>query len=589
MGTYIKTKFKMNVCLPLNFTKYVVLAFLSLGPFVSKANTYHADNRIVEKKRVLLNSNNGVQTLNQQMMPLKKGANTVYIIQGSYRIEEDIRIPENSVLFFDGGSIVGNYALYGQNSYLSGELNNVFGTDISFSGNWYFQTISPDWFIGTDLEKLQKAVDVSIANRSSQITINRSYNLTGGTIYIDRGFHSKDEISKWSRRNMIFTGSGEGRLIKEDAGFMFSANSTSIDFEFDRIHFRGYIANASDLSTIKDMRVFDCRYLGNIRVLNCTFCHCGCVYYQTGGTKTPMQGVLSIGNQYMKNKCVMKANECWHSQFIGDAIEDGITFIQGENKGSNIRDLKITNSCVEGFYHENTAAIDLNCNASGLSITDTYFEANYCSIKMPRYVTGIISGNTFHSRGAFIKKGVELHCIELARIESLEVTANNIVVDDEKMVLFYFDTSSPYYSSSQILYGNNGVEGKSKMTNLQDKVKSLRLVLEAQEKYYVNDITGYLKIVFSQIKSGKVIISTYRGMTTISVSNLVVSGAINSGTYSGHSKEAKTFNQSLAVNGSLVDKDKNLMGLIFVTSSGDIGLRINQAGTYSGTITYPHQ
>ena len=574
----------------MRFKISLFLLALTLVPMVLRANTYVPNDRILGKKRVFLYSNfdNSVQVLTQQMMPLKSGNNTIYVIRGNYRIDTNIKIPENCVLLFDGGSIVGNHDLYGQDSYIIGELINVFSTGVSFSGNWFFQTISPDWFIGNDIEKLQKAVDVSISNRSPQITIDRSYNLTGGTIYVDRGLHSKDEISKWSRRNLIFTGSGEGRLIKEDVGFMFSAKSTSIDFEFDRIHFRGYISNPSNLATVKDMYVFDCRYLGNIRVVNCTFCHCGCVYYQSGGVSTPMQGVLSIGNQYMKNKCVMRANECWHPQFIGDAIEDGITFIKGEKTGSNIRDLKITNSCVEGFYYENTAAIDLNCNAQGLSITDTYFEANYCSIKIPRFVTGIVTGNTFHSRGSFINKEVELHCMELARLENLEITANNIVVDDEKMILFYFDTSSPYYSQSQILYGNNGVAGKSKMTNFQDKVKNLRTLLEAQEKTYVNDITVYVKKEFPQIKSGKIIISTYRGMTTISVSNLVVSSAINSGTYSGHTKESKTFNQSLGVNTTLVDKDKNLLGLLFVTSSGDIGLRISQAGTYSGTITYPH-
>lgn len=541
------------------------------------------------KYRVLLETNsvNGINTLTQDMMPITTGKNTIYVISSKFVITSDIIIPENSVLCFQGGTIEGEHNLIGRGTWISGDLINVFGLDVSLLGEWNLQNISPDWFVGTDIEKLQKAFDVSISNRSSQITIDRTYDLTGGTIYLDRGFHSTDEISKWSRRNLIVSGSGEGRLIKEDPGFMFSAKLGSIDFNFNQLHFRGYISNPSELNTIVDMYIFDCRYLGNVRVSNSTFCHCGCVYYQTGGVSTPMQGVLSIGNQYLKNKCVMYANECWHSQFIGDTVEDGLTFIKGEKIGSNIRDLKITNCCVEGFYHENKPAIDLNCNASGLSITDSYFEANYCSIKIPRYVSGIITGNTFHSRGPFIEKGLELHCIELASLKDIEITANSVVIDDENMYMFYFDTTSPYYGQSHVLYGNNGVAGKTKISNIPNKVKNLREVLSSLEKEYIRDITNNLKIAYPQIRSGKIIVSSYRGITTVSISNLAISSPITSGTYSGNIDQVKPFNSSLSIDGALIDKDKNLMGTLFVTSTGGIGLRMNQPGTYNGIITYP--
>ncbi len=548
-------------------------------------------NNKIEKKRVVLESNiiNGVNILTQEMMPLGKGNNTIYVINNQYEIKECVIIPDNCVLLFSGGIIDGKGSLIGRNTYIAGDLFNIIGKDVSFQGKWNLPSISPDWFIGSDIEKIQKAIDVSLDNGSAQINIDRTYNLTGGTIYVDRGLHFKDEISQWSRRSLIISGSGEGRLIKEDKGFMFSAKSTSIDFDFENLHFRGYISNPSNLNTIVDMYVFDCSYLGNVRVSNCSFCHCGCVYYQTGGVSTPMQGVLSINNQYMKNKCVLRANECWHPQFISDAIDDGISFIECEGVGSSIRDLKVGNCCIEGFYHKNTSAINLNCTAPGLSITDNYFEANYCSIKIPRYVSGIISGNTFHSRGAFIKKDIELHCIELAGLSDIEITANNVVIDDNKMCLFYFDSKSPYYSRSQTLYGKNKVAGKTILSNIEGKVQDIGNVISQLERSYIHDVTSYMKRVYPQIKGGKIVISTYRGMTTISLSNLEITKPISSGSYSGNSKEAKPYNPSLAINGALVDRDKNLMGIVYVTSDGDIGLRMNQPGTYSGVITYPHQ
>lgn len=66
----------------------------------------------------------------------------------------------------------------------------------------------------------------------------------------------------------------------------------------------------------------------------------------------------------------------------------------------------------------------------------------------------------------------------MARLKGIEITANNVVVDDEKMVLFFFVTSSPYYSKSQILVGSNGVEGKTKLTNVPGKVKDIHSVVK---------------------------------------------------------------------------------------------------------------
>lgn len=569
----------------------MLLAILLTSAIISCTNAQLPKKSSAEMRHVVLDTNNidNINNLTQEMMPIDSGANTVYVISKNYKLDNKITIPHNSILLFNGGSISGEGCLEGQGSYIGGNLINVFDKGINLIGDWNFSSISPDWFIGNDLEKIQKAFDVSIANKSCQIEIDRSYNITGGTIYADRGHHSADEISQWSRRNLIISGRGEGRIIKEDAGFMFSANALSIDFVFDKIHFRGYVSKPSDLNTIVDMSVFDCRYLGNLRVTNCSFCHCGCVYFQKGGVNTPMQGVLSIGNQYTKNKSVMHANECWYSQFIGDVAEDGMTFIEGESMGSNIRDLKISNCCVEGFFRPQTVAINLNCNAPGLSITDNYFEANYCSVRIPRNVSGIITGNTFHSRGQRIHKEDEVRCIELAKTSEIEITGNNVVASDENMYLFYFDTSSPYYSQSQKLYGNNHVAGKTMLSNREDNIKDLRVVAETLEDSYINDITNNMKKSFPQISGGSVMITNHRGMTTISLNNLVISSPISSGSYSGHTTEAKPFNTSFSVNGAIVDKDKNLMGTLFVTSVGDIGLRMNKPGTYSGVITYPHK
>ena len=66
----------------------------------------------VTYKTVILKKNlvNGVNTLTQEMMST---TNTKYIIKYNYMLGENITIPENCILEFDGGSIVNST----ENSY----------------------------------------------------------------------------------------------------------------------------------------------------------------------------------------------------------------------------------------------------------------------------------------------------------------------------------------------------------------------------------------------------------------------------------------------------------------------------------------
>lgn len=72
-------------------------------------------------KTVILKKNlvNGVNTLTQEMI---SATNTKYIIKYNYTLGENITIPENCILEFDGGSIVNST----ENSYsLTGTATKV--------------------------------------------------------------------------------------------------------------------------------------------------------------------------------------------------------------------------------------------------------------------------------------------------------------------------------------------------------------------------------------------------------------------------------------------------------------------------------
>ena len=99
----------------------------------------------VTYKTVILKKNivNGVNTLTQEMM---SATNTKYIIKYNYMLGENITIPENCILEFDGGSIANStknsYSLIGTatkvvNLYNYTIFSNITPTEITtFTGTF---------------------------------------------------------------------------------------------------------------------------------------------------------------------------------------------------------------------------------------------------------------------------------------------------------------------------------------------------------------------------------------------------------------------------------------------------------------------
>ena len=74
------------------------------------------------RKYLRKNIVNSVNTLTQSMI---NEANTIYVIQYDYTLDEDITIPDNCVLEFDGGSINGTSTLTFQKTEILGILNSI--------------------------------------------------------------------------------------------------------------------------------------------------------------------------------------------------------------------------------------------------------------------------------------------------------------------------------------------------------------------------------------------------------------------------------------------------------------------------------
>ncbi len=81
---------------------------------------------------------NGVNTLTQAMMPAQ---NTKYVIKYDYVLAEDITVPDNCIIEFDGGSISGSYTLTGQNTFVKGLAESFLKNDIVIAGTWNIENL----------------------------------------------------------------------------------------------------------------------------------------------------------------------------------------------------------------------------------------------------------------------------------------------------------------------------------------------------------------------------------------------------------------------------------------------------------------
>ena len=73
-------------------------------------------------------------------------ANTIYEIRYAFTLSENITIPANCVLKFNGGSISGNKTLTGNNTGINAGLMKIFNTDVIFAGSWNVTESYPEWF-----------------------------------------------------------------------------------------------------------------------------------------------------------------------------------------------------------------------------------------------------------------------------------------------------------------------------------------------------------------------------------------------------------------------------------------------------------
>lgn len=96
-------------------------------------------NRVALKKNIV----NGKNILTQEMVSTP---NTIYEIRYDFTLSENVTIPANCVLKFDGGSISGAYTLTANYTCIVAPLTKIFGLNIDIKGSWKIDGAYPEWF-----------------------------------------------------------------------------------------------------------------------------------------------------------------------------------------------------------------------------------------------------------------------------------------------------------------------------------------------------------------------------------------------------------------------------------------------------------
>lgn len=114
---------------------------------VINVNVQSNDTPQAQYKTVVLKPNmvDDVNTLTQAMLTAH-GQNTKFVIKYDFTLGEDITVPDNCVLEFDGGSISENHTLTGNNTYINWNGAVIFGSDIIIAGTWNCPVISTKMF-----------------------------------------------------------------------------------------------------------------------------------------------------------------------------------------------------------------------------------------------------------------------------------------------------------------------------------------------------------------------------------------------------------------------------------------------------------
>lgn len=159
-------------------SEYVLPSGKIIDSSISLKNNSSNNEKKVQRKIYL--KRNREQNVNKLVQAMFSEANAKYVIRYHYMLGENITLPENCSLSFDGGSIRGKHTLTGKNTRIETDIRKIINTDVTLTGTWDVIEAYPEWFgangkgVNDDTDAIQ-----SCLNTFDVVYFpNKKYNIT---------------------------------------------------------------------------------------------------------------------------------------------------------------------------------------------------------------------------------------------------------------------------------------------------------------------------------------------------------------------------------------------------------------------------
>ena len=466
------------------------------------ATNYSGLGRVYLRKNIV----NGVNTLTQKMI---NKANTIYHIQYDYALGEDITVPANCVLEFDGGSL-SNGVLVGNNTGINVHNNASIFTEINIRGTWNVYEIYSTWFSDiTNDNKLRELINLSNSSIQNTIYVKEgNYNvsatvwgdnildlksntrlvLNGHIILATNDYNGYSIINIYNVKNVIVEGGGiiEGDLLEHTGGAEWGGGITIEVAENIKVNDITICNTAGDGIDISgDLINNEYRFSENVIISNFNINNNGRNGISiTGAEKVIIENgsISDISTRQPRSAIDVEPNTNYH-----------------------VKDVRISNIIVNNTHHtifvnENAAKVDnvniLNCNLTSISTC-------VCFTKP--------SGNIILT-GSYIKStlGQAIQFPKNPDIDTARVVISNNIIDTPHRGLLI----EPKWSVVK--------DNKIKCFSFADTVGDYSII-EGNEIIETLDVTSYISISGNYLK---ILNNTFRRKLNFISSNSIITNNI---------------------------------------------------------------
>ena len=280
----------------------------------------------VQYKTKILHKNvvNGVNTLTQAMM---NETNTKYVIKYDYVLGENITVPDNCVLEFDGGSIGGRYSIKFNNTKIFGnaKIYTDIANDSTIDGDIYVS-----WFDNGDADSTQcltriKKLLVYAVNPIVHFQQDKQYLLTITTQYffelpsntIIKGNNAKIKIadncntSTFTWNSLFFVGNykknvtienihldcnGANNIVTYTSGYDIEDNGLLRCADTTQNVIKNILVNNCSIENSNGGRAIHLSFVNNITITNCRFIDIGPV--NGSGSINDHSTIMGVGKNW---------------------------------------------------------------------------------------------------------------------------------------------------------------------------------------------------------------------------------------------------------------------------------------------------